>query len=321
VYYQRTLDATFNAFAQRSTPIKHGRFNAAAQVAVQIQLIDIVTDQSMQAPFLKRRAVGVSSARCGSSRTMRALLFLCALLAGAPQTPAVAGVTPVTSRVVMAADATEESLQIFNVNKYPVLVQAWIDDGRIDSVPQESKAPILVLPPIFRMGAGEQTTLRLLNSGAQLPSDRESVFWLNLYEIPGTPKDKRDNEQTITITMRTQIKVFVRPTGKLPYPSTELPKRLTFSLVRQPGHLVLAIDNPTPYYATISGVQIALGEATRETSVDMIAPFSRAAVNVDAPAGPPGEHATLKFALIGDDGAPEIDERELTIGGPGAAAP
>src|SRR5204863_2939575 len=61
---------------------------------------------------------------------------------------------------------------------------------------------------------------RLINSGAALPSDRESLFWLNIYEIPSTPNGSMAESQLVTVTMRTQIKVFVRP-RKLPFSRSE----------------------------------------------------------------------------------------------------
>jgi P pilus assembly chaperone PapD len=83
--------------------------------------------------------------------------------------PAFAGVTAASTRVVFSAGATEQSLQLVNLNQYPVVVQTWVDDGRLDAVPEESTSPIITVPPIFRMNQGDQTSLRLINSGAPCP--------------------------------------------------------------------------------------------------------------------------------------------------------
>jgi P pilus assembly chaperone PapD len=227
-------------------------------------------------------------------------------------THAAAGVTPEISRVVFGAGAVEQSLQLFNVNQYPVLVQAWVDDGRIDALPQESKAPVIALPPVFRMEAGSQTSLRLIDAGAALPTDRESLFWLNLYEIPATPKQPPTDEVSMTVTMRTQIKVFMRPNA-LPYPSSALTRHLAFSLRRSGSALALAIDNPTPYHATIGLVQITVGERSAQLQVDMLAPFSSTTVSFDKLGDASGDNATLRYSLIGDDGNPVMDERRVPI--------
>lgn len=263
----------------------------------------------------RRAWLAVSSLRSRVRRIARRGSSLPAVLAGlAYCVHAAAGVTPETSRVIFSAGAVEQSLQIYNVNRYPVLVQAWVDDGRLDAVPQASKSPVVVLPPIFRMGAGDQLNLRLISAGTRLPTDRESVYWLNLYEMPATAKrPKPANDADLTVTMRTQIKVFMRP-GKLPYSPTELHKRLVFSLHRTGDALALTVDNPTPYYATIGVVQVTLGERSQEHPVDMIAPFSRTTVKLDASTSAPGDSATLRYTLIGDDGNPIVDERRVPIG-------
>jgi len=235
-----------------------------------------------------------------------------ALLAAALSLPAHAGVTPVASRVIFPVGDAEQSVQLFNVNTYPVLVQAWIDDGRIEAVPQESTAPFVTLPPIFRMGAGDQTSLRIIHSGAKLPSDRESLFWLNLYEIPGLPKNQPDKTQSVMVTMRTQIKVFVRPAG-LPYGAPEPRKRLVFSLAKAAGKLSLKIDNPTPYYATFSAILVKAGGRSQQITPDMVAPLSASTLELDQLGAEAGETAEVLFSLIDDDGNPVVESVKAAI--------
>ncbi|MGX0936459.1 molecular chaperone [Cupriavidus metallidurans] len=246
-------------------------------------------------------------------RALGLVIILSAMLMQTWSPQAAAGVTPEISRVVYAADAVEQSLQVFNVNDYPVLVQAWVDDGRIDALPQESTAPIIVIPPIFRLGRGDQTSLRLINSGAALPQDRESLFWLNIYEIPSTPNSVIAERQLVTVTMRTQIKVFVRP-RKLPFPSDELPKRLAFSLTKMPDEFLLEIRNPTPYYATISALKVDTGSASQVAPVEMIAPFSNTIVHLSPQKDSVSNDARIHFSLVNDDGNSVGGERTVHIG-------
>ncbi len=217
-----------------------------------------------------------------------------------------------TSRVVFPAGVTEQSLQLVNVNMYPVLVQAWVDDGDINAVPQQSTAPIIALPPIFRMGPSDRTSLRLINSGKALPTDRESLFWLNLHEIPPTKSELPADGQTVTVTMRTQIKVFVRP-EKLSIPVSQLPERLAFSIRKESGTLRLTIENPTPYFATINALVITVGDETQKVTVDMIAPQSHAELDLAMGHATQGAAATIAFSLLDDDGNPILGERKTTI--------
>jgi len=223
-----------------------------------------------------------------------------------------AGVTPDYSRVIVPAETGEQSLQLFNVNSYPVLVQAWVDDGNIEALPQESQAPIVTLPPIFRMSEGGQQSLRLVQGENDLPRDRESLFWLNLYEIPETPTHSPPDEQAVVVTMHTQYKVFVRP-STLPFPAQELPGRLQLSAKSADGRVTLTIDNTTPYFATISGVEMRHKETAETGNVDMIDPFSSGHVSFETIGAAPGDSVDVTFALLDDDGNPQIGTRNLTI--------
>lgn len=101
-----------------------------------------------------------------SERGLRGALFGLALLLGLD---AQAGVTAERTRVVIAEGQREASLLLVNQNAYPVIVQAWIDDGDLDSTPQTARAPFMPLPPVFRLDPGKQRSLRLLRTGQALP--------------------------------------------------------------------------------------------------------------------------------------------------------
>jgi P pilus assembly chaperone PapD len=213
---------------------------------------------------------------------------------------AMAGVMAESTRVIFPPDSREQSLQLVNLNTYPVVVEAWVDDGELDAAPEKSNAPIIPLPPIFRMNAGDQLSLRLLYTGAPLPKDRESLFWLNLYEIPPRPLDLPPDSATLTVAVRTQMKVFVRPQG-LPMAAGEVADKLAFSLRAEPGRPALKIDNPTPYYASIAAVQYANAPAAEQVEALMVAPFGSLEVDIKAPARTEGD-AEIAFTLIDDEG-------------------
>ena len=82
-------------------------------------------------------------------------------------------------------------LLLVNQNPYPVLVQAWVDDGALDGEPDTALAPFLPLPPVFRLEPGRQRSLRLLATGQAQARDRESLYWLNIYEIPASHRRGR----------------------------------------------------------------------------------------------------------------------------------
>lgn len=119
----------------------------------------------------------------------RRALALLAMLCLAPTSEA--GVTAERTRLVFVEGQREASLLLVNQNPYPVLVQAWVDDGALDGEPDTALAPFLPLPPVFRLEPGRQRSLRLLATGQAQARDRESLYWLNIYEIPASHRRGR----------------------------------------------------------------------------------------------------------------------------------
>lgn len=228
---------------------------------------------------------------------------------------AMAGVMAESTRVIFPPDSREQSLQLVNLNGYPVVVEAWVDDGELNSAPENSNAPIIPLPPIFRLNAGDQLSLRLLHTGAPLAKDRESLFWLNLYEIPPRPLDMPPDSATLTVAVRTQMKVFLRPQG-LSMAAGEVADKLVLSLQAEPGRPALKIDNPTPYFASIAAVQYANAPAAEQVEALMVAPFGSLDVDLNPPAGAAGDvgdvgDAEIAFTLIDDEGHAIVQTRSV----------
>lgn len=218
------------------------------------------------------------------------------LLIMASSVPAMASVVAERTRIIFSEGNTEESLQLVNSNSYPVAVQVWVDDGDLMATPEKAISPVLVLPPLFRLQPQAQRSLRLILSGAsKLPLDRESAFWLNVYEIPPKATPKADDESSVTLALRMQYKVFYRPKN-LPAPADSVSKALTFTLERNGDTALVRVDNPTPYYASLSA--LTLGSA--ESLPDMVAPFSK--LNFPLNRSPLVGSKTVDFVLVDDLG-------------------
>lgn len=174
------------------------------------------------------------------ARVALATAFLVAAVA-----PATAGVVLNGTRVVYPAQAREVTVQLTNAGESPALVQAWIDAGDPDRAPEESAAPFVITPPISRVEPGRGQALRIIFAGAPLPDDRESVFWLNVLEVPPAP-DAGEQQNYLQVAFRSRVKLFYRPRG-LEGVANEAPTDLQWS--RVDGALQLV--NPTPYHVTI----------------------------------------------------------------------
>ncbi|MFA3762888.1 molecular chaperone [Yersinia sp. 2544 StPb PI] len=210
--------------------------------------------------------------------------------------PATASVIAERTRIIFSEGSTEESLQLVNSNSYPVAVQVWVDDGDLTATPEKSISPVLVLPPLFRLQPQAQRSLRLILSGAsKLPVDRESAFWLNVYEIPPKVTPKTEDESFVTLALRMQYKVFYRPKN-LPAPGDTLGKALTFTLETKSDTALIQVDNPTPYYASLASLTLG----STESLPDMVAPFSKLDFSLNRL--PPAGSKTVNFVLIDDLG-------------------
>ncbi|EKN4764153.1 fimbria/pilus periplasmic chaperone, partial [Yersinia enterocolitica] len=113
------------------------------------------------------------------------------------------------SRIIYSAGEKEHSIQLTNNDNFPNAVQVWLDSGDAQSTPETGKAPFIVTPPFFRIEANAGQTLRLKYTGSGLPTDRESVFYLNFLQVP--PVNKAEKNNKMLVLMRNRIKVFYRP--------------------------------------------------------------------------------------------------------------
>ncbi len=163
-----------------------------------------------------------------------------------------AGVTAERTRLVFVEGQREASLLLVNQNPYPVLVQAWVDDGALDGEPDTALAPFLPLPPVFRLEPGRQRSLRLLATGQAQARDRESLYWLNIYEIPPQATAEAAGRPRLTVTLRTQMKVLYRPHGLHPH-AEDAAAELGFALRDE----TLRVDNPTPYFVSLAGLALS----------------------------------------------------------------
>lgn len=126
----------------------------------------------------------------------RLALVSCAIaLLSLQALPSHAGVIIHGTRVVYHAEQQEVIVRLENKGSRPALVQSWLDAGDRLSTPANAQAPFTLSPPIFRIEPHQQQALRLRYSGDPIPTDRESLFWLNVLEVPPTAADAAQKNQ------------------------------------------------------------------------------------------------------------------------------
>ncbi|ANJ75578.1 molecular chaperone [Ralstonia insidiosa] len=200
-----------------------------------------------------------------------------------------AAVVPDRTRVIYNADAQSESLTISNKSAtYPYVVQSWIED----STGRRITSPFMVLPPLQRIEPNERNIVRIVKlPGDALPTDRESVFYLNVREIP----PKTDVQNAIQIALHSKIKLFYRPKGVQPQQDEDVSLPMTLRL--DATHHKLVFDNPTPYHVTV--VELAAGEEKKVLKFDAVMVEPKATAEVDFTGALP---ATLYVSHMNDWG-------------------
>lgn len=129
-------------------------------------------------------------------RSIAACLGLLGMLMA---TQAAASISLNATRIVFDGDHKEANITVRNGNQ-DVLIQSWVDMNDASG----SRAPFAVTPPLARVFAKEQQLLRILYEGKGMPTDRESVVWLNVQEIPKAS----ETENTLQLAIRQRIKIF-----------------------------------------------------------------------------------------------------------------
>lgn len=182
------------------------------------------------------------------------------------------------TRVVFNSGSIAESLSLVNSEKEPVVVQVWTDNGDPTVSPDQVHTPVVINPPVFKMKPGEIRNIRLLLvSAGSLPQDRESVYWLNIYQIPPNTETQHKGEKKIVLPLKIRMKVFVRP-EKIGELLENDAQKLQFSIDRESRNKTLLIQNPTPWHLTLSSLR------SGKTALPgvMVAPFTSERVEIPA---------------------------------------
>lgn len=215
--------------------------------------------------------------------------------------PAQASVVIAGTRLVYPEDESEVTVRLSNAGKLPALTQAWIDNGQAGAAPSDVEVPFTVAPPVTRIDPGKGQTLRVFYTGASLPEDHESVFWLNVLEMPPKPTGKQADANKLMLAFRTRIKVFFRPAG-LPGRADDAPSRLHWRLTEEDGHPAIEASNPTPYHVSLAALEyVADGHATRARDGDMVKPGETRTFALEA-AVTPVANARIRYHAISDYG-------------------
>lgn len=166
------------------------------------------------------------------------LLMAGGMLSCAPA--AWASLTLDSVRYVFTGDKPSLAITITNPDERVFGGQVWVDN----IVEQDTRPSFVVTPSFFKVKGRGSQSLRVIKAADHMPQDKESVYWLNLQDIPPALK-----ESGLAIALRTRVKMFYRPEALVKgRPDAEA----NIKIERRPGAQVLV--NPTPYIFAINGL-------------------------------------------------------------------
>jgi chaperone protein EcpD len=215
---------------------------------------------------------------------------------------ATAGVIVNGTRVVYPAAKREVTISLQNAGQTPSLVQAWLDTGDIHSKPGESKVPFVLTPPLFRLDPTKVQSLRLVYTHDPLPQDRESLFWLNVLDIPPRAAANPDMPNQLDLAFKHRMKVFFRPSG-LTGSAADAPARMSWKLLSKDGKLTgIQASNATAYHVSLTQVTATVGGHPVTIKADMVDPFASRSFDLPDPVSAPSGAVTIEYWFVNDYG-------------------
>lgn len=164
------------------------------------------------------------------------------------------------TRLVYNEEDNHTSISLNNPEDKPFLIQSWVSK---DEFSDERDNVFITTPPLFKLTPHSQNSIRVILSDNKIPTDRESVYWLNIKAIPSSTPGV-NNE--LVIAIKSKIKLFYRPSG-LKGESLLAYQQLIFSN----NNGVLKIYNPSPYCVTLSELRV---NGVQVNKPPMILPFT-----------------------------------------------
>lgn len=213
---------------------------------------------------------------------MRAVLFLWIGISSLFSSYTCAAISLSATRLIYGERDREASISVINTGEQDVMIQSWLENNDNNMLPP----PFAVTPPLAKLNSKERQLLRVLFQGHGLPNDKESVFWLNVQEIPQMVNDGN----ILQLALLQRVKLFYRPAG-LNGDANSSPQQLKVKLINNQ----LELHNPTSYH--INMVNFKQGE--NEVDMPMIGPGERISIpvrNIDA-------HGAFSIATVNDYGA------------------
>ncbi|WP_233494145.1 fimbria/pilus periplasmic chaperone [Serratia sp. FGI94] len=163
------------------------------------------------------------------------------------------------TRVIYDPASNGATITVANPQDYPILLQSVVL-----SEDKKSKAPFIVTPPLMRLDGLQQSRLRIIRTGGEFATDRESMQWFCAKGIPPKADDVwakdhpsssaqgRDNVSVkVQLSISNCIKLQIRPSSVKGGPE-EAAQQITWSLKGNK----LEAKNDSPFYINLLSLTV-----------------------------------------------------------------
>jgi len=224
------------------------------------------------------------------------------------------------TRLVITQAEGRAIIQAHSEDSLPMLLQVWVDNDQT----AQPGASFITDPPVMRLDPGKSRAIQvwLTQPPDTLPAERESLYWLNVLQVPATTSGEASaSNHRLYVSVQTRLKIFYRPRALAHYDAAALASgdQLRFTLERDAAGLAwLRIHNPAPIHQSLATLTLHLpAPNTAAVALDapMLAPFEEQRLALPKAAAHMGLHdretARIAFSTIDDDGNVIEDEQLL----------
>lgn len=119
------------------------------------------------------------------------------------------------TRFIYTENEKEITISMNNTADRPALAQVWLDNGDSKQTPEMIKTPFQITPPVSRLEEKGGQVLRIkLTDTNGIPKDKESLWWLNILDIPPAIKSSKTSvDNSLQLAIRSRFKFIYRPEG------------------------------------------------------------------------------------------------------------
>ncbi|ENV3821657.1 fimbrial chaperone [Escherichia coli] len=193
-------------------------------------------------------------------------LFIGVILSFFMSTQSMAAFVLNGTRFIYEEGKNNISIDIINRSNSTYGGQVWIENTN-----QGDGVYMVTAPSFFKIDKNQKQIIRIMNVNDSLPKGQESLFWINVQEIPPKPKDADSN--ILAIAMNTQVKLIYRPKDLIKKRGNA---ESQIKVINSNGKTYL--KNPTPFYFAIidikeNGKSVKFSRNTIE-SIARFAPYS-----------------------------------------------